>query len=129
MWVTRVALLALTACCVTSTTSVVSGSPSDGARATSMSSSAGAVGGAHITKPFDRTVRGAQCFAGTGGNKGKAAFSFPNWDPTSTGLFFRLGPLTDGLSPGQEKNQPYSGAGIGAGAYTEIGILVRQESG
>lgn len=117
------AILALAAC-TTSTTTGVSGTPTAGSRSSSTSTSAG-VGGAHITKPFDRTVTGAQCYAGTGSNKGKAAFGFPDRDLTSAALSFTLGPLTDGSSPGQEKNAPYTGAG----SYTNIGIVVRPESG
>lgn len=87
--------------------------------------SASTPGGAHITKPFDRTVTGAQCFAGTGANKGKAAFGFPDRDASTAALSFSLGPLADGYSPGQENNKPYTGAG----SYSNIGIVVRPENG
>lgn len=92
---------------------------------TAASGASGGVGGAHITKPFDRTITGSQCYAGTGANKGKAAYGFPNRDLTSVALSFSLGPLTDGMSPGQEHNAPYTGAGN----YDNIGIVVRPESG
>ncbi|HEU5349426.1 MAG TPA: hypothetical protein VFU63_12520 [Ktedonobacterales bacterium] len=95
------------------------------AAATSASNASGGVGGAHITKPFDHKVTGAQCYAGTGDNKGKAAFGFPDRDLTAAALAFTLGPLTDGSSPGQEHNAPYTGAGH----YDNIGIVVRPESG
>jgi hypothetical protein len=95
------------------------GSPTAGAR------SSGGVGGAHVTKPFDRAITGAQCYAGTGANKGKAAYGFPDRDLTAAALSFTLGPLTDGSSPGQEHNTPYTGAG----SYDNIGIVVRTESG
>jgi hypothetical protein len=85
----------------------------------------GAIGSAHITQPFDRTVAGAECFAGTGADKGKAAFGFPNRDVPTAALAFSLGPLTDGSSPGQENNKPYTGAGT----YDNIGMVVRPESG
>ena len=96
-----------------------SGSP------TAAAGSSVGVGDAHITKPFARVISGSQCYAGTGANKGKAAFGFPNRDLTSAALSFTLGPLTDGSSPGQEHNAPY----IGAGNYDNIGIVVRPESG
>jgi hypothetical protein len=85
----------------------------------------GAIGGAQITKQFVRSVTGGQCFSGTGTNKGKAAFGFPTRDASTAALSFSLGPLTDGLSPGQEHNKPYAGAG----SYDNIGIVVRPESG
>ncbi|MGZ3639201.1 MAG: hypothetical protein ACXVCX_15340 [Ktedonobacterales bacterium] len=119
-----IAVIVLAAC--TGTTTRAGGSSTDGSQPTSTSASASvATGGAHITKPFDRMVTGAQCYAGTNTNKGKAAFGFPNRDLTSAALSFTLGPLTDGSSPGQEKNAPYTGAG----SYTNIGIVVRSESG
>lgn len=92
---------------------------------TANTGASGGVGSAHITKPFDRTITGSQCYTGTGANKGKAAFGFPNRDLTSAPLAFTLGPLTDGSSPGQEHNAPYTGAG----SYDNIGIVVRPESG
>ncbi|HEX9067556.1 MAG TPA: hypothetical protein VF807_02220, partial [Ktedonobacterales bacterium] len=92
---------------------------------TSTSSTGGAIGGAQITQPFVRSVTGGQCFSGTGTNKGKAAFGFPTRDTSTAALSFSLGPLTDGLSPGQEHNKPYAGAG----SYDNIGIVVRPESG
>ena len=82
-------------------------------------------GSAHITKPFDRTITGSQCYAGSGANKGDAAFGFPDRDLTSAALAFTLGPLNDGASPGQEHNAPY----IGAGTYDNIGIVVRPMNG
>jgi hypothetical protein len=111
-----------------------SGSPSGGtpasAAATSTATTAAkspiAGGGVTITKPFAKTVSGAQCYAGTGDNKGKAAFGFPTRQPISDAtLAFTLGPITDGSSPGQENNPPYTGAG----AYTNIGIFVGQPGG
>jgi hypothetical protein len=100
--------------------------PSGGGSSTATTGGAtGGVGGAHITKPFDRAITGSQCYAGTGANKGKAAFGFPTRDLTSAALSFSLGPLTDGTSPGQEHNAPYTGAG----SYDNIGIVVRPESG
>lgn len=119
-----VTVVALAACSASATTGV-SSSSTGGSPSTSVPASAGDVGGAHITKPFDRTVTGAQCYAGTGSNTGKAAFGFPNRDLTSAALSFTLGPLTDGSSPGQEKNAPYTGAGT----YTNIGTVVRSEGG
>jgi len=120
-----IAVIVLAACTGTTTTGI-GGSSTGGPQPTSTSASAPAgMGGAHITKPFDRTVTGAQCYAGMNTNKGKAAFGFPTRDLTSAALSFTLGPLTDGSSPGQEKNTPYTGAG----SYTNIGIVVRTESG
>lgn len=88
--------------------------------------SGGASGGsAHITKPFDRVINGSQCYAGTGVNKGDAAFGFPSRDLTTATLAFTLGPLNDGLSPGQEHNAPYTGVG----SYDNIGIVVRPLKG
>ena len=88
--------------------------------------SGGASGGsAHITKPFDRVITGSQCYAGTGVNKGDAAFGFPSRDLTAAILAFTVGPLNDGASPGQEHNAPYTGAGT----YDNIGIVVRPLSG
>jgi hypothetical protein len=82
--------------------------------------------GATITQPFSQTVSGAQCYVGQGDDKGKAAFGFPKRQPTSDAtLAFTLGPLTDGSSPGQEHNAPYTGAGT----YTNIGIFVQPPSG
>ena len=84
-------------------------------------SGAASGGSAHITKPFDRVISGSQCYAGTGVNKGDAAFGFPTRDLTAATVAFTLGPLNDGASPGQEHNPPYTGAG----SYDNIGILVR----
>lgn len=118
-----VAVIALAACTASATTGM-SGSSASNSQSASTSASSG-VGGAHITKPFDRAVTGAQCYAGTNTNKGKAAYGFPDRNLTSAALSFTLGPLTDGSSPGQEKNAPYTGAG----SYTNIGIVVRSEGG
>ena len=88
-------------------------------------SGAASGGSAHITQPFDRVITGSQCYAGTGANKGDAAFGFPSRDLTAAALAFTLGPLNDGASPGQEHNAPYTGAG----SYDNIGIVVRPLAG
>jgi hypothetical protein len=80
-------------------------------------------GGARIDKPFKRQVTGAQCYGGAGKYAGLIAFGFP--DRSTRALAFTLGPLRDGLSPGQENNKPYSGPG----SYTNIGISGKSEDG
>lgn len=111
-----------------------SGSPSGGTPASTAATSTAtttakspiAGGGAIITKPFSKTVSGAQCYAGTGDNKGKAAFGFPTRTPISDAtLAFTLGPITDGSAPDQANNPPYTGAG----AYTNIGFFLGQPGG
>ncbi len=73
--------------------------------------------GAHIDKPFTLQVNGADCYSGVGKNAGDVAFGFPNRGPDAA-LKFTLGPLGDGLSPGQENNKAYSGPGD----YSNVGI-------
>src|SRR5690348_13135979 len=68
-----------------------------------------AQGGARIDKPFKRQVTGAQCYGGAGKYAGLVGFGFP--DRSTRALAFTIGPLRDGLSPGQENNKPYSGPG------------------
>lgn len=104
-----------------SSTSTTSASPT----ATVPSQAHGAAG-ATITRPFSQTVSGAMCYVGQGNYKSDVAFGFPRRQPTTDAtLAFTLGPLTDGSSPGQEHNAPYTGAGT----YTNIGIYVQPPSG
>src|SRR6266849_3210599 len=76
-----------------------------------------ALGAARIDKPFSLQVSGADCYSGSGKNAGDVAFGFPNRGPDAA-LKFTLGPLRDGLSPGQENNKAYSGPGD----YMNVGI-------
>jgi hypothetical protein len=76
-----------------------------------------AAAGARIDKPFALTVTGAECYSGSGKNAGDVAFGFPTRSPEAA-LRFTIGPLRDGLSPGQENNKAYSGAGT----YANVGI-------
>ena len=77
--------------------------------------------GARIEKPFLLEVSGADCYSGKGKNSGDVAFGFPN-RTADTGLQFTIGPLRDGLSPGQENNKPYSGPGD----YANVGIAIKR---
>jgi hypothetical protein len=79
--------------------------------------------GARIDKPFKRQVNGAECYSGAGKYAGLVAFGFPN--RATRALAFSIGPLKDGLSPGQENNKPYSGPGD----YPRIGITGKSEDG
>ncbi len=76
--------------------------------------------GARIDKPFTLQVSGADCYSGSGKNAGNVAFGFPSRSPDAA-LRFTLGPLRDGLSPGQENNKAYNGLGD----YTNVGIAVK----
>jgi hypothetical protein len=78
-------------------------------------------GGAHIEKPFLLELSRAECYSGKGKNSGDVAFGFPS-RTADTGLQFTIGPLRDGLSPGQENNKAYSGPGD----YTNIGIVIKR---
>jgi hypothetical protein len=84
-------------------------------------SAATASAGAHIEKPFVLQVSGAECYSGRDNNSGDVAFGFPN-RVADTGLQFTIGPLRDGLSPGQENNRPYSGPGD----YANVGIVIKK---
>jgi hypothetical protein len=83
-------------------------------------SAAASAGGARIDKPFSLQVTGAQCYSGRGNNAGDVAFGFPSRG-TDAVVKFTIGPLRDGLSPGQEKNKPYAGPGN----YANVGIFVK----
>jgi hypothetical protein len=81
-------------------------------------------GGAHIEKPFQQQLSGAECYGGGGGKyAGDVAFGFPG--RSNRILAFTIGPLSDSLSPGQENNKPYDGAG----AYPNIGIAIKSPQG
>ena len=77
--------------------------------------------GARIEKPFLLELTGADCYSGKGKNSGDVAFGFPN-RTADTGLQFTIGPLRDGLSPGQENNKAYSGPGD----YPNVGIVIKR---
>jgi len=81
-------------------------------------------GGARIEKPFQQQLSGAECY-GAGGGKyaGDVAFGFPS--RANRILAFTIGPLSDGFSPGQENNKPYSGPG----AYANVGITIKPPQG
>ena len=89
--------------------------------ATGASAAASAPSGARIDKPFLLQVSGAECYSGKGKNSGDVAFGFPN-RAADTGLQFTIGPLRDGLSPGQENNKAYSGPGD----YANVGIVIKR---
>ena len=89
--------------------------------ATGASAAASASSGARIEKPFLLEVSGAECYSGKGKNSGDVAFGFPN-RAADTGLQFTIGPLRDGLSPGQENNKAYSGPGD----YANVGIVIKR---
>jgi len=76
-------------------------------------------GGAQINQPIQRTINGAVCFSGTGKLEGSAFFHFPNQNKTI--LSFVIGPA----APGQEKNDPFTGAGT----YDNILITIKSETG
>jgi len=80
-------------------------------------------GGARIEKPFQQQLTGAECYSGAGKSAGNVGFGFPN--RSNRVLAFTLGPLRDSLSPGQENNKPYDGAG----AYPNIGIMLKAPQG
>lgn len=65
-------------------------------------------------------MSGADCYSGSGKNAGDVAFGFPNRGPDAA-LRFTIGPLRDGLSPGQENNKAFSGPGD----YSNVGIAGR----
>ena len=81
-------------------------------------------GGARLVKPALTQVSGASCYSGTGKYAGDIAFGFPERGVNAV-LAFTIGPLRDGLSPGQENNRPYTGPG----KYTNIGINGRAANG
>src|SRR6516165_2976824 len=66
-------------------------------------------GGAHIEKPFQQQLSGAECYSGAGKSAGNVGFGFPS--RSNRILAFSIGPLKDSLSPGQENNKAYVGAG------------------
>jgi hypothetical protein len=81
-------------------------------------------GGAKINKPFKEQIDGAECFTSKLPKyAGLVAFGFP--DRTTRNLAFTIGPLTDGMSPTQEKNMPYHGPG----KYTHVGISGKSKDG
>jgi len=99
-------------------------SPSDQSAPGSGQSTAGAAaGGIHIEKPFQQQLAGAECYSGGGKSAGNVGFGFPS--RSKRVLAFTLGPLRDNLSPGQENNKPYDGAG----AYPNIGIALKSPDG
>jgi hypothetical protein len=77
------------------------------------------LGGAQISKPFQRRISGAVCFTGTGQIAGNAFFNFPTQDKKA--LSFTIGPS----APGQEKNGEFKGPGT----YDNIGILIKPVDG
>ena len=100
---------------------VMSCSRPDSKPVTGIATVASSPGSAHIEKPFLLEVSGAECYSGKGKNSGDAAFGFPN-RVADTGLQFTIGPLRDGLSPGQENNKAYSGPGD----YANVGIVIKR---
>ena len=81
-------------------------------------------GGARIEKPFQQQLSGAECYGGGGGKyAGDVGFGFPS--RSNRVLAFTIGPLSDRLSPGQENNRPYDGAGT----YPNIGIALQSPNG
>ncbi len=99
-------------------------SPSDQSAPGSGQSAAGAAaGGIRIEKPFQQQLAGAECYSGGGKSAGNVGFGFPS--RSKRVLAFTLGPLRDNLSPGQENNKPYDGAG----AYPNIGIALKSPNG
>ena len=110
-------VLALCACGLV--TSCTQSNPAPAGPSNTPSATASA-GGARIEKPVSLEVRGAECFSGKGKNAGDVAFGFPNRGPDAT-LKFTIGPLRDGLSPGQENNKPYGGPGD----YHNVGMVLQ----
>ena len=99
-------------------------SPSDQSVLGSVQSAAEAMaGGVHIEKPFQQQLAGAECYSGGGNSAGNVGFGFPS--RSNRVLAFTIGPLRDSLSPGQENNKPYEGAG----AYPNIGIVLKSPQG
>jgi hypothetical protein len=81
-------------------------------------------GGARIEKPFQQQLSGAECYSGGGGKyAGNVGFGFPS--RSNRILAFTIGPLSDRLSPGQENNRPYDGAGT----YPNVGIALQSPNG
>lgn len=76
-------------------------------------------GGAQINQPFQRKISGAFCFSGTGKIEGSAFFNFPTQNKKA--LSFTIGPAASG----QEKNDPFTGAGT----YSNIGITIQSPDG
>jgi hypothetical protein len=107
------ALLFLGACGLIVSCNQPNVSPSGSSNLPAVSSSAGA----RIDKPFALSISGSDCYSGTGKNAGDVAFGFPNRGPDAA-LRFTIGPLRDGLSPGQENNKAFSGPGD----YPNVGI-------
>lgn len=107
----------LWACCLVISCTQSNPAPAVPSRALSASASAG---GARIDKPISLAVSGAECFSGKGKNAGDVAFGFPSRGPNAT-LKFTIGPLRDGLSPGQENNKPYAGPGD----YPNVGMVLQ----
>lgn len=77
------------------------------------------LGGAQINQPFQRKISGAVCFSGTGKLEGSAFFNFPTQN--NKALSFTIGPA----ATGQEKNDPFTGAGT----YSNIGIAIQLPDG
>jgi hypothetical protein len=109
----KTALLFLSACGLIVSCNQPNVSPAGSSSPPAASSPAGA----RIDKPFTLAVSGADCYSGTGKNAGDVAFGFPNRGADAA-LRFTIGPLRDGLSPGQENNKAYSGPGD----YPNVGI-------
>jgi hypothetical protein len=80
-------------------------------------------GGAQIAKPFQQQLTGAECYSGAGSSAGNVGFGFPS--RSNRVLAFTIGSLRDGLSPGQEKNKAYDGAG----SYPNVGIALKSPQG
>jgi hypothetical protein len=88
------------------------------------SATTGMAGGARIEKPFQQQLTGAECYGGGGGKyAGNVGFGFPS--RSNRVLAFTIGPLSDRLSPGQENNKPYEGAGT----YANVGIALKSPNG
>ena len=96
---------------------------SDGLPVSTQSLGTTAGGGAIIEKPFQQKLAGAECYRGAGKSAGNAGFGFPS--RSDRVLAFSLGPLKDGLSPGQENNKAYAGAGT----YSNVGISLKSPQG
>jgi hypothetical protein len=80
-------------------------------------------GGARIEKPFQQQLSGAECYSGAGSSAGNVGFGFPS--RSNRVLAFSIGSLRDGLSPGQENNRAYDGAG----SYPSVGIALKSPQG
>lgn len=112
---------ALVALCVSSfvVSCTQSNSPASGLSGGSAAPTS-SLAGARVDKPFSLQISGAQCYSGKGNNAGDVAFGFPSRGADSA-LKFTIGPLRDGLSPGQENNKRYAGPSD----YPNVGIFLK----